>query len=75
MDWSVPLEMAKDPTVPSRAADVPNARQVDDLYNAFLARLRAQRGLNVDAELEKLRRDVQQAFAVHYHRRAAIAGR
>ncbi len=62
VDWSVLQEMATHPAVPSHDADMPAVDQAIKLYGDFYARLQGQPEFNVDAELAKLKADLQKAF-------------
>jgi multiple sugar transport system substrate-binding protein len=62
VDWSVVAEMSKYPAVPSHEADMPNATTVIGRADAFQSKLESQRGLDYQAELDKLRADIQKAF-------------
>ena len=60
--WSVIDEMAKHPAVPSQEGYLPNAAMSQSIIDAFFTRLQNNSGLNVEAEIAKLKKDLQAAY-------------
>jgi multiple sugar transport system substrate-binding protein len=60
--WSVLGEMLKYPAVPSHEALMPANKQAIDDYTAFMSKLNAKSGLDVNAELVTLQKTLQTDF-------------
>jgi multiple sugar transport system substrate-binding protein len=60
--WSVLEEMAAYTAIPSHEADMPNATQAIKDYGDFFTALQSRPGLDVDAELAKLKDRLQADF-------------
>jgi multiple sugar transport system substrate-binding protein len=60
--WSVLAQMAAHPAVPSHEANMPAFTKASDDYGAFYTKLQSTKGLDVNAELEKLRATLQTDF-------------
>jgi multiple sugar transport system substrate-binding protein len=60
--WSVLIEMATVPAIPSHEADMPNATKANADIMTFLTRLKNTAGLNLDTELAKLQQTLQKDF-------------
>jgi len=59
IDWQVALDMLAYPDVPSHEADLPNFLKSDAAVKAFQAKLIGSDGLDVAAEAEKFRTELQ----------------
>jgi multiple sugar transport system substrate-binding protein len=62
VSWSVLQEMENYPANPGPEAEVPNFQAVNQLTNAFYARLQGTSGLNITNEMANLQRQIQRAF-------------
>jgi multiple sugar transport system substrate-binding protein len=62
VSWSVLEEMAAYPAIPGQEADMPNATQAIKDYGAFYAKLQSQPGVDINAELAKLKDQLQTDF-------------
>ena len=62
VDWSVVSEMSKYPAVPSHETGMPGFEKASQVLTSFLSRLETKRGLNIDAEIANLKRQLQAAF-------------
>ncbi len=62
INWSVAEEMLKYPDLPNHEAWLPNMIKANDLFTAFRTKMDQTPNLNMDEEIEKLRKDLDAVF-------------
>lgn len=62
INWSVAEEMLKYPDLPNHEAWLPNMIKANDLFTAFRNKMDQTPNLNMDEEIEKLRKDLDAVF-------------
>ena len=62
IDWQIALDMLSYPDVPSHEADMPNFLKADAAIKAFQEKLITTPGLDIEAEAETLRQELQGLF-------------
>jgi multiple sugar transport system substrate-binding protein len=62
IDWQVAIDMLANPDVPSHEADMPNFLKADAAIKAFQEKLITTPGLDIEAEAETLRQELQGLF-------------
>ncbi len=62
VNWQVVLDSQAYPDVPSHEGYFPNFRQADERLSAFMTLIQGTEGLDIAAELETLRADLQAIF-------------
>ncbi len=61
MNWDIVTQSLQYPDIPSHEAFLPNNNRANDRLNAFRSLLDSQPGLDVEAEIDTLLADLQQA--------------
>jgi multiple sugar transport system substrate-binding protein len=59
LDWTIPQEMLKYPDVPNHQSWVPNYAKAKPAWQAFQNNYRTKSGVDIDAELDKLKTTLQ----------------
>ncbi|MCS6909844.1 MAG: extracellular solute-binding protein [Anaerolineales bacterium] len=62
VDWQVAIDSLSYPDNPSHEADMPNFLIANDRIGAFQTLYRSTPGLDLDAEIDKLQKDLQRMF-------------
>lgn len=62
VDWQVAIDMLGYPDNPSHEGNMPNFQEADDRIGQFWTLFQGEAGLDLDAELETLRSDLQAIF-------------
>ncbi len=63
VNWEVAVESLAFPDIPSHEQDMPNFLKAQDRWGAFFSLLNSTPGLDVEAEVEKLKADLETIYA------------